>query len=216
MRTRTLFALARFLLPPGPALRISAADEERFRRLSERILTGQVTEPLELGASTHRFLRYLVDTAPVLLHGSGNPALGSLEPRDQSDWSGRPIRAVFATSDGIWPLFFATVNRNHVSRLRNNCVPSGNRSHYLFSIDADPATPRSWRPGSVYVLPRATFVPSTHPAEWHSPTRVEPLARLAVTVDDFPLRRLVFRHEPAEPLWRTYARAWIRRFRRAR
>tara|TARA_B100000315_G_C14397622_1_gene504933 strand:+ start:281 stop:553 length:273 start_codon:yes stop_codon:yes gene_type:complete len=44
-----------------------------------------------------------------LLHGSSIPQIDKSKPGEQSDWNGQPIKAVFATSDPIWPIFFATL-----------------------------------------------------------------------------------------------------------
>jgi hypothetical protein len=104
---------------------------------------------------------------------------------------------VFATTDGIWVLYFATIARPPVRSLRNACNVLGDRRRYLFSIDTDPASAESWTNGAVYILERESFT-STYDQEWVSRTPVLPRARLAVTPEDFPFRTRVFRHRVGE------------------
>ena len=104
---------------------------------------------------------------------------------------------MFATTDGIWVLYFATVARPPVWSLRNACNRLGNRRRYFFSIDTDPASPESWTNGTVYILARDSFS-STFDQEWVSATPVEPRARLAVSPVDFPFRSRVLRHRVGE------------------
>lgn len=47
-----------------------------------------------------------------MLHGTGEPDIALFEPRqpeDLSEFGGR--RAVFAAMDGIWPMYFAILDR---------------------------------------------------------------------------------------------------------
>jgi hypothetical protein len=68
------------------------------------------------------FLQYFVENYPVLLHGSNNLNISTLEPREQTDYSGVNMTAIFASGDGIWPIFFATLNnRKILGSIRNGC-----------------------------------------------------------------------------------------------
>jgi hypothetical protein len=140
----------------------------------------------------------------VLLHGTSDRAIEVFRPRRQTDFDGRPVEAVFATSDGIWPLFFAVTDRRGIRTTRNLCLHRDGAAYYYFSIDADPA--HVWRTGTLYVLPRAPFRPHADGTEWTSPEPVRPLARLEIEPDDFPFRDRVFQFEPGEPLVRTLLR----------
>jgi hypothetical protein len=73
-----------------------------------------------------QFLCYLADHKPIVLHGSGNPGLSEVEPRqtnDLNEFSNR--RAIYAASDGIWPIYFAIRDREqHAMSLTNACYCS--------------------------------------------------------------------------------------------
>ncbi len=161
----------------------------------------------------HEFLRFLVDRYPVLLHGSVNSQIARLEPRRQTLFDGPTVEAVFATSDGLWPCFYATMPRPHgvPSSIRNGGLavqgPSGKRTFYFFSL-SDTIADRPWQSGAVYILPRAPFeMQSPTWQEWTSPEPVRPLAKLAIDPDDFPLRHAVGRHGLEE----SSVQFWLRR-----
>ena len=151
------------------------------------------------------FLRYLVAKHDVVLHGSGNGTIDLFEPTWQTDYFGRVRKAVFAASDGIWPMFFAILDRSRYhGSLRNVCYwdvdDAGNRQKcYGFSINTAFLERQPWREGSIYVLPRATFerVVDEHgnpSEEWLSTRAVIPAARLAVSPLDFPFLKNVEGH----------------------
>jgi len=157
----------------------------------------------------HEFLCYLAEHQAVLMHGSNNPEITLFEPRLQTDYLGRPIRAVFATADGIWPMFFAIIKRQgYKGSLRNACFRAADNTgapckFYRFSISQKALAGSPWQPGTIYLLPRASFTPVKDEAgegleEWTSPIAIAPLARLAVSPDDFPFLQQVQGH--ADPL----------------
>ena len=156
-----------------------------------------------LGMPKWEFLCHAVERANVVLHGSGDPDIGLFEPRQPDDtleFSNR--RAVFAAVDGIWPMYYAILDRErHPMMLCNSCVRTSSGTgglsdpYYYFSI-SDPALQRRpWRAGTVYLLPSSSFEvqpPITvgdvriQIAQAASPIPVEPLARLEVDPGDFP------------------------------
>jgi len=153
----------------------------------------------------HEFLRYLVTKRDVVLHGSSNGAIDIFEPTWQTDYFGRVRHAVFAASDGIWPMFFAILDRSRYhGSLRNVCYwdvdDAGKRQKcYGFSINAAFLERQPWREGSIYVLPRATFErvvdeDGSPSEEWLSTRTVTPITRLAVSPSDFPLLKDVEGH----------------------
>ncbi|MFV8829920.1 hypothetical protein [Alkalihalobacterium sp. APHAB7] len=88
----------------------------------------------------YQFLNYIIENKNVLVHGSNNPVINSFEPKESTLFNGRPIKAVFAASDGVWSLFFSVKNRrDYAGSLRNLCltVPTkkGIRRYYYFSIN---------------------------------------------------------------------------------
>jgi len=165
-----------------------------------------------LAAPKWQFLSYLCDTRGLLLHGSGDPDIGEFEPRQSNDiheFGNR--RAVYAASDGIWPIYFAIVDRpRYVTSLVNGCFrvlhPDGSRgqSYYFFSVNADALPHVPWRAGTIYILPRDTFEPQPRQpyrgldldvAQWASPVPVRPLAKLAVGPADFPFLAQIRAHD---------------------
>jgi hypothetical protein len=156
----------------------------------------------------HEFLAYLVKHKDVLLHGSNNGGISVLKPKWQTDYLGKPVKAIFATPDGIWPMFFAILDREvYQGSLRNGCFwvhdPEGDpHKCYHFSINAAalPHEPRT--DGTIYVVPRDSFRRGRDLAdqpleEWTSTEPVRPLARLPVRPEDFPFLRQVEGHDEA-------------------
>ena len=165
-----------------------------------------------LTAPRWQFLCYLCDHKDVVLHGSGQPDILEFEPRQSNDiaeFGNR--RAVYAASDGIWPIYFAVMDRDGgVTSLVNSCARvvgrNGRRSepYYYFSINADALSRRPWRRGTIYLLPRTTFerqppIPyrglSLEVAQWASAVPVRTLARLTVEPEDFPFLDQIHGHD---------------------
>lgn len=173
-----------------------------------------------LDAPRWQFLCHVADTKPVLMHGSTNPAIAEFEPRQPEDTSEFGNQnAVYAASDGLWPMYFAILDRqNHAMSTINTSVriidSQGDTSDpaYFFSISAPALAQRAFRRGTIYVLPRATF--RQQPAHqfgplcvvadhWASPVPVTPLFRIAVGPEDFPLLDGIRGHDDET----TFARA---------
>jgi hypothetical protein len=188
------------------------ADDTAFARLVQEVdEAGGAEVAYDAQAPKHAFFRYLLEQRPVLLHGTGDPAIRRFEPQRQTDYDNEWTNAVFATDDPIWPLFFAVVNRPVARSLINACSRRYGESHYYFSIGTHPKQPDAWRRGWIYVLPRATF--DLHPSgpEWLSPVAVTPLARFGVEPADFPFLGDVTRHTLGEPVGRAVVRATLLR-----
>jgi hypothetical protein len=164
-----------------------SAHAERFDALIAATPDGGAVEYRD-DAPKWWFLHHLLRRGFVL-HGSNAREIDEFETRSQTDaHNARRVEGVFATDDAIWPLYFATVNRRVVNGLINWCEHVPGKSRYLFSIEADPAEPRSWTDGAVYALPRETFEPTPGSRELISLVPVRPRLRVAVTPADFPLR----------------------------
>ncbi|MGH2409652.1 MAG: hypothetical protein ACRDGS_04690 [Chloroflexota bacterium] len=159
-----------------------------------------------------QFLCWLCDTHDVLLHGSGNRHIREFEPRQSNDVEAFGNRkAVYAASDGLWPLYFAIVDRaRSVHSLINGCFrvigTDGRASdpYYFFSINDNALPHRPWRAGTIYVLPRGGFEQQSRSsyqgadieiAQWASLTPVRPLVRIAVDPDDFPFLARIRGHD---------------------
>jgi hypothetical protein len=150
------------------------------------------------------FLRAQVATGEVLLHGSNSRIVERFVPREQTSYHGVPVRAVFATPDPVWPMFFAVTDTGRAGSRWNMCLlperSGAARPRYFFSVGADPRA--VWCDGAVYLLPRSAFAQSDEPSEWVATRDVDPIAVVPVTPDDFPFRHHVFRHAEGEREWR--------------
>ncbi|WP_157974059.1 hypothetical protein [Desertihabitans aurantiacus] len=151
----------------------------------------------------------LGDRGRVLLHGSTTGSITELEPRAADDvLAFGAQRGVYASSDGIWALYFAVLDRSRYrGRHLNSCVEWGDppQRGYVFSLDRR-RVDEPWTTGWVYLLPTAGFrrqvldVPGVEPvrsAQWVSHQPVRPLARVPVGPEDFPLRDRVGSHDDA-------------------
>jgi hypothetical protein len=152
----------------APPLLVRAQRQDAFAAQWEELRRGG---SWDLAAPKHEFLRWLVDSSDVLLHGSNRRHVPVFEPRAQTDYADEPTHAVFATSDGIWPIYFAIADRRVVTSLINDCIHDGESARYFFSVATDPEGIDPWTGGLVYVLPREPFTVSHGSAEWTSPTR---------------------------------------------
>jgi hypothetical protein len=159
-----------------------------------------------------QFLCGLADRREIAFHGTGDPSIESFEPREPVDFA--PFgqqKAVFATSDPIWAMFYAIVDRDRYDlTLNNGCIlvmdGEGRPGvpHYYFSISRGALHRRPWRTGYVYFLPAESFVEQpAGPYGGHvarvpqlaSPVAVTPFARLRVAPDDFPFLAQIRGHE---------------------
>lgn len=159
-----------------------------------------------------KFLCGVADRRTIAFHGTGDAGIESFEPRRPVDLA--PFgdqRAVFATSDPIWAMFYAIVDRDrHEITLNNACIivhASGGRPsapRYYFSISHHALQRRPWRSGYVYFLPAGSFVEQPpgvyagHTArvpQLASPVPVAPFARLRVSPGDFPFLAQIRGHE---------------------
>jgi len=199
---------------PRPSIPLDARTITAYEALWTQILANPESEDLiyTLGTPRWHFLCYLADHKPVLLHGSGNPNVALFEPRQATDILDFGNRAaVYAASDGIWPIYFAILDRDqYPMSLNNSCIrvetATEKRSEpfYYFSISQSALVHQPWRTGTVYILPRNTFEPqppipngdvSVHVMQWASPSPVVPLAKLRVTPEDFPFLDQIRGHD---------------------
>jgi hypothetical protein len=227
MRDAILVQLLRLAgLPSLDAPRFDTSDLPRLEHAANSLLSGDADAVEALPVPPIEFLRWLAENRPVLFHGSSRDDLAVLEPirlsRDATEFGDR--QAVYATSDPVWAIYFATLRRGKPFSTRNGSLAlAGSAVYprwYFFSVNAPHGRPR-FGPGSLYVLPRAGFVsqPPLHraidTAQWLSVDAVRPLARIEVTGHDFPFREDVISHVEREPMLATMVKAG-RRARRQR
>jgi hypothetical protein len=176
-----------------------------FERLLESAVERGWETPIEytLSAPKWQFLCWIAENRDIVLHGSGNSDIDHFEPRKANDINEFGDRnAIYAASDGIWPMYFAILDRErYPMTLSNGCFHrvsfSGGdeETFYFFSITEDARKNRPYRSGTVYLLPRKSFEPQPsilfkgmeiRVAQWASPTPVTPLAKMIVHPEDFP------------------------------
>lgn len=198
-----------------PHLELAGAKLAEFEAAYRRLVAlggGWLSAPTPIWA----FLCWLADEKGLLLHGSPDPAIDAFEPRAPHDRSADDFSkqtAVFAASDGIWAIFYAVLDRDRPGmRFLNGAVRFADaegrfgQARYFFSLTRGALAKGPWRDGTVYLLPRDGFVQQAPyrlggelvlEPHWAAPSEVRPLARVAVSPEDFPLRSQVREHEPA-------------------
>lgn len=211
---RLLVPLPGYFLPRPPLTLTPAITNEFDALFADSTLHGSNTSiSYSMPIPKWQFLCYLTDTKNILLHGSGQSDITQFEPRQSIDVTefGNQ-RAVYAAADGIWPMFFAIVDREqHVTSLLNACIRLVNSDgqltepSYFFSINGDALPFEPWRTGTIYILPRDTFEPQPRQhyrgltidiAQWASYVAVRPLASLTVEPADFPFLADILPHDP--------------------
>ncbi|HYF63918.1 MAG TPA: hypothetical protein VD886_13945 [Herpetosiphonaceae bacterium] len=202
------FCLRRPPLPADPAA--AAQAEDLWTAITTTPGIVDLTEALP--SPRWPVLAYLAEHKPVLLHGSNDATITELVPRQSHDTEAFGNQyAVYAASDGIWPIFFAIVDRSQRPlSLHNACfrteLPGGALSDpaYFFSLNREAWERAPWRTGTVYLLPRDGFElrpperlrgRMTQPLEWASPAAVTPLAAVSVGPADFPFLAEIRRHD---------------------
>jgi hypothetical protein len=198
--------------PPVRAGRSTEAAVEAFLRLADADGGRGVLDVDELLRETRvvrwQFLCSLAARRRIAFHGTGDPGIEQFEPREPVDFApfGRQ-RAVFATSDPIWAMFYAIVDRErHSLTLNNGCLvlEDTGDAYYYFSVSRQALSLRPWRTGYLYLLPADTFVEQpgavyagrpAHIAQLASPVAVTPFARLSIAPRSFPFLDRIRGHD---------------------
>lgn len=200
---------------PRPELRRDPETVAAFDLLVGQALAAGPGRPIDyrLGVPKWQFLCHAADRANLILHGSGNPDIGLFEPRqcyDSYEFGNRC--AVYAAVDGIWPMYYAILDRDrYPMSLCNGCVrvcpQTGEPSdpYYFFSISDPALRQRPWRTGTVYLLPGDSFeIQPQLPigddariqiAQAASLVPVKPLAKLTIGPGDFPFLEQIRGHD---------------------
>jgi hypothetical protein len=161
------------------------------------------------------FLKHLLDLG-YLLYGTKSSDIDVLEPREQTNWNGNSIQAVFAARDIFWPMHFALLNRSALTgSLRSGCflverAPFQEERFYFFSVNQEDIASDIWSDGFVYILPGDTFRSTKSGSirfdEWASEQSVTVVAKLPVSPGDFPFLRQVSVHDENESIFTTWLR----------
>jgi len=191
---------------------------DRMRAFDRLIDAAQASSnvealPYALDAPKWQFLCHLAEQRAFVLHGSPSGEIDVFEPRQSSDLHAFGAqKAIYAASDGIWPMFFAILDRRvYPTSIINACLrvehPRGQigAPHYFFSVQGDTLALDPWTPGWVYILPGDSFFNEgeitrgedtwVHIAQVASLQPVRPVAKLLVKPHDFPFLAQVRSHD---------------------
>lgn len=200
---------------PQPEYALGEEAQRACDALLAVALAHSAAEPMDytLAVPKWRFLCYVVEQHGLVLHGSPNGGITEFAPRKAEDFNDFGAQmAVYAAADGIWPIYFAIVDREKSRTIQNGCIWAEHADgtmglpHYYFSISKNAVAQQPYRDGVVYLLPRAsfTFEPPMqygevliHSAQLASAAAVRPLAKLAVTPEDFPFLAQMRTHDDA-------------------
>lgn len=200
---------------PAPSVAPDGERERAFKELAEAIITRADGRLLayDLPYPKYEFLCFMGVNFPVLFHGSNSAEIDEFKPlRHSFDRSSHGnLQAVYATHNGIWPMYFAIINREkYRGSLRNGVLEFENDTGdaievYQFSINKEMIDQDPWQEGTIYILPRQTFTrlrmsPERYANEWASEVPVRPLARLSVVPEDFPFLGQVWGHDDSQLL----------------
>lgn len=159
-----------------------------------------------------QFLSYLCDSMELVLHGSHKKYIDTVEPRQANDMRAfGNQRAIYATTDGIWVIYFAILDRQKYLglSLSNACLQvrlsadEWSDPLYFFSITHSVLVQEPWCQGTVYILPRQSFEREASQQvqgmeiafpHWISASPACPLGKLQVGPGDFPFLAQVHGH----------------------
>jgi hypothetical protein len=197
-----------------PEFVLNEDDKESLGHLWQSLNFDNIPWIEDLSVPKWVFLCWLTEEKEVFLHGSGNPNIGVFEPRapnakEDNDFSLQ--KAVFASSEGIWAMFYAILDREN-SRLNFlNAAPrfksdtGWSEPRYFFSISEPAFEHKPWREGVVYILLKEGFAvePPNQVAggftvqdpHWANLNAVKPLAKLKVKPEDFPFLEQIRGHD---------------------
>ena len=198
---------------PRPSMKLDEAMRNAFDALLNTTLRNGACPTIEytLPWPKWQFLCYLADQQEIAMHGSGDSDIMLFEPRqpiDLTDFGNQ--KAIYAAADGLWAMFFAIVDRARVGSITNACIRLADEEgtlhgpYYIFSVSQTALPNQPWRTGTVYLLPRHSFLlqpPLTigkteaHIPQLASFTPVSPLAKLTITPADFPFLAQIRGHD---------------------
>lgn len=197
---------------PQPPNESTPEKLEAFEQLFQSTPAGGVSD-YRLPYPKWQYLSWLCATKELVLHGSQNLEIDEVKPRQALDIKAFSNQsAIYATTDGIWVLYFAIIDRKGFKGLSlfNSCVQirmaenQWSDPYYFFSVSHFARVQNPWCDGMVYILPRQTFEQEAHQQaqgmeiafpHWISREAVQPVARLRVTPQDFPFLEQVHGHD---------------------
>jgi hypothetical protein len=196
---------------PRPTFDMDPEKQAAFEQLFQLTSPGDFVD-YHLPYPKWQYLSYLCEAEELVLHGSQNLDIDVVEPRQANDIKAfSNQQAIYATTDGIWVIYFAIVDRKKYPgmSLFNSCWRarfSGdqlNDPFYFFSITQSALRQKPWCEGAIYILPRQNFEQEASQQvqgveiifpHWISPLSAKPVAKLSVRAEDFPFLDQVHGH----------------------
>jgi hypothetical protein len=211
LKSKIINCLLEILFYPSPKNTVTKDEEKEFIELFQKSC-NKPEKQIEYNLSTpkYKFLNYLAQHHSLLFHGSNSMDIERFEPRDQTLFDGKMTKAVFATKDPIWTMFYAVLNKDKiVDNIRNASISADNKQMYHFySLTKETINNEPWTSGMVYLLPEDTF---THIgkgivkfSEWVSKEEVSPIAKIEVEPADFYFLDKVSTHQPNESIIKSW------------
>lgn len=206
-RERMMNWLLNVLLSPLPRFDFDHSESSEYDKMirssNEREFSYGSTYP------KYRFLAYLSLKEEVVFHGSNHTTIDLFEPREQTLINGKMTKAVFATEDPTWSIFYAIFDRSKlVGSFRNGCVVYKDKKHHFYSLNESTMRRRPWTDGMVYIFPKAKFKrvdnKNIYFDEWISHEPVMPIGRLKVGIEDFYFKDKIATHPDHESLLKSW------------
>lgn len=191
-------------------LPFSTIENENFETIYSKAIQNNGVVDYQSNFPKYRFIDYLIQKKNFVVHGSNNKNINQFETREQTLFNGQMVNAIFATKDGVWPIFYAILDRSKLVRnFRNGCIKSSNSKRYYFfsltkeTIDSDP-----WTTGMIYFLSSERFERSSQSKvyfdEWISKEVVKPVIKLVVGKEDFEYIDKISIHNHRESIITTW------------
>jgi hypothetical protein len=159
-----------------------------------------------------QYLSYLCETRELVLHGSQNLSIDEVEPHQANDEKAfSNQRAIYATTDGIWVIYFAILDRKSYPEMSlfNSCLRARVSADqlsdplYFFSVTQSALLQEPWCEGAIYILPRQNFIQEAPQQvqgveivfpHWISTLPAKPVAKIMVGPTDFPFLAQIHGH----------------------
>lgn len=158
----------------------------------------------------YRFIDYIIQKKNLVVHGSNNVGIEKFETRNQTLFNGQLVDAIFATKDGIWPIFYAVFDRQKLeNNFRNGCLKvRSNKRFYFFSMTKQTMDRDPWTYGMIYFMSSDLFERTSKTPvyfdEWISKLEVRPIMKLMVCKEDFEFANKISIHRPMESMVLTW------------
>jgi hypothetical protein len=198
-------------LLPEPPFDLSPEKQAEFDSLIDATPPGGFVD-YHLSHPKWQFLSYLCKARNLVLHGSQNLDILEVEPRKAQDARAFSAQhAIYATTDGIWVIYFAILDRIKFSPLSlfNSCLEIRISPDqimgplYFFSITHSALLQNPWCEGAIYILPRENFAQEAPQQvmgaeiifpHWIGTRPTKPIAKILVQPQDFPFLAQVHGH----------------------